>query len=142
MNSTRSGPTKERLLEIGAGVDDAVSESWRIALRGQELSRTLNGFDVAERRSQLNALPAATDERAESLRSQLASYDAIAATSARTENELRSLVGRLDEAAARGAELAVASGETGALDALGSDVSGVVDELDALRLALEELGKG
>jgi hypothetical protein len=143
VDAARPGPTRDRLVAIGAGVDDAVLECWRIARRGHELTRTLNGFDVTARRAQLAAAPPDDDSGGTgSLRAQLESYDSIAATSARTERDLRLLVGRLDEAAARGAELTVVSGQDDALDALGTDVSGVVDELDSLRLALEELGRG
>jgi hypothetical protein len=143
VDGARPGPTRDRLVEIGAGVDDAVLECWRIARRGHELSRTLSGFDVTTRRAQLAAAPPDDGTNGTgSLQAQIESYDSIEATSNRTEKELRLLVGRLDEAAARGAQLGVATGQDDALDALGTDVSGVVDELDSLRLAIEELGRG
>jgi hypothetical protein len=143
VDAAEPGPTRDHLVEIGAGVDDAVSECWRIARRGNELSKALASIDVAASRSQIAALrdqPAAADRLA-SLQAQVDSYSSISATASRTETELRTLVERLDEAAARGAQLAVASGEGTALDTLRTDVSDVVDELDALRMALEEIGR-
>jgi hypothetical protein len=144
IDSAPQGPMRERLVEIGRQVDEAVSECWRIALRGHQLRGTLDAMNIARTREQLAAIPAdATDaavrDRAASLRARIDTYDRIAATNGETEQELRLLVARLDETSARGAELSLAATETPRLDALGSEVSGVVDELESLRLAFDEL---
>jgi hypothetical protein len=142
--STQPGPMHDRLAEIGTHLDDAVSECWRIAQRGYELRHALDAMDIARSREQLAAIPAdAKDpdlvQRAAALSSRVSAYDRIAATTAQTEQELRLLVARLEETSARGAELSLTAGAPG-VDALGQEVSGVVDELESLRLAFDELG--
>jgi hypothetical protein len=141
--STAPGPMHDRLAEISTHLDDAVSECWRIAQRGYELRHALDAMDIARSRDQLAAIPAdATDadlvQRAAALSSRVNAYDRIAATTEQTEQELRLLVARLDETSARGAELSLTAGTTG-VETLDQEVSGVVDELESLRLAFDEL---
>jgi hypothetical protein len=136
----RPGPMRDRLTDIGTQLDEAVSECWRIARRGDELAAVLDDMNIASARQQLAAIGSGDDERAEALKSRVASYDRIAATGADTEHQLRVLVARLDEMAARSAELSLSAGE--GLAALGSDVTRVVDELEALRVAFDEIGPG
>jgi hypothetical protein len=141
--STPPGPMRDRLTEIGTHIDDAVSECWRIAQRGYDLRHALDAMDIARSREQLAAIPAgATDpdlvQRAAALNARVNAYDRIAATTEQTEQELRLLVARLDETSARGAELSLSAGTRG-VDALDQDVTGVVDELESLRLAFDEL---
>ncbi len=140
---TPPGPMHDRLAEIGTHLDEAVSECWRIAQRGYDLRHALDAMDIARSREQLAAIPTdATDpdlvQRAAALSSRVSAYDRIAATTEQTEQELRLLVARLDETSARGAELSLTAGTTG-VDALGVEVDGVVDELESLRLAFDEL---
>jgi hypothetical protein len=59
------------------------------------------------------------------------------AVSQDTRDRLRLLDARLDELVARSAEVSVGAGDTGGLS---DEVDGVVTELEALRLALEETG--
>ena len=66
----------------------------------------------------------------------------MAASSADAERQLRLLVARLEETATRGSELALTSGADAGLAALGTDVTHVVEELEALRLAFDELPPG
>ncbi len=141
--AAQPGPMRDRLLEIRGQLDAAVSECWRIARRGNDLRGVLDGMAIARTREQLAAIPITESDpsvvdRADSLRSRVATYDRIAATTVDAEQQLRLLVARLEETSARGAELSLTTGE-GGLAALGTDVSGVVDELEALRLALDEI---
>jgi hypothetical protein len=143
LTSTPAGPMHERLAEIGTHIDDAVSECWRIAQRGYDLQHALDAMDIARSREQLAGIPTdATDpdvvQRAAALSSRVAAYERIAATTEQTEQQLRLLVARLEETSARGAELSLTAGTPG-VDALDQEVSGVVDELESLRLAFEEL---
>jgi hypothetical protein len=144
LSATAPGPTRDRLAEIGAEVDAAVSECWRIARRGDDLGQALDGMAVARARQELAAIgadetdPAVTGQ-AEALRSRIASYDRVAASSADAERQLRLLVARLEETATRGTELSLGAGADPTLAALGSDVTHVVEELEALRLAFDEL---
>jgi hypothetical protein len=142
--SVPAGPMHDVLAGIGTQVDEAVSECWRIARRGHDLGQVLDGMTIARTREQLATIAAdETDPdvigRADALRSRLASYERVAATSADAEQELRLLVARLEETSARGAELSLTAGADPGLAALGSDVSQVLDELEALRLAFDEL---
>ena len=108
--ATPPGPMHDRLTEIGSHLDDAVSECWRIAQRGDDLRHALDAMDIARSREQLAAIPAdATDpdvvQRAAALTSRVDAYERIAATTEQTEQDLRLLVARLEETSARGAEL-------------------------------------
>jgi len=141
---TSAGPTRDKLEGIGAEVDAAVSECWRIARRGDDLGNALDGMDMAQVRQQLAAIDAdetdpAVTGQADALRSRIATYDRVAASSAETERQLRLLVARLEETATRGTELSLTTGADPGLAALGTDVTHVVEELEALRLAFDEL---
>jgi len=144
---TAPGPTRDELAGIGGEVDAAVSECWRIARRGDDLAHALDGMAVTQARQQLAAIapdetdPAVTGQ-ADALRSRIATHDRVAASTADAERQLRLLVARLEETATRGSELALTSGADPGLAALGSDVSHVVEELEALRLAFDELPPG
>ena len=105
---TPAGPTRDTLEGIGAEVDAAVSECWRIARRGDDLGNALDGMGVAQARQQLAAIAAdetdpAVAGQADALRSRIATYDRVAASSAETERQLRLLVARLEETATRAA---------------------------------------
>jgi hypothetical protein len=144
---TPPGPTHDALAGIGGEVDAAVSECWRIARRGDDLGQALDGMAVAQARQQLAAIAAdetdpAVTGQADALRSRIATYDRVAASSADAERQLRLLVARLEETATRGSELALTSGADAGLEALGTDVTHVVEELEALRLAFDELPPG
>jgi hypothetical protein len=138
------GPMRDRLVDIRGQLDAAVSECWRVARRGNDLRSVLDGMAIARTREELATIAAADEdpsvvERADSLRSRAATYDRIAAATSDAEENLRLLVARLEEASARSTELSVTTSDSG-LAALDTDVSGVVDELEALRLALDEVG--
>ena len=94
-----------------------MSECWRIARRGNDLGQALDGMAVARARQQLAAIPAdetdpAVTGQADALRSRIASYDRVAASSADAERQLRLLVARLEETATRGTELSLGPGPT------------------------------
>jgi hypothetical protein len=141
--SSRPGPTRERLGDIGARVDEAVRECWRIAQRGHELRSVLSGMNIAATRTQLDAVGTDPElaDRAASLQARVESYDRVARGGTDTENQLRLLVARLEETAARGAELSLVASEDPALAQLGTDVTEVADELEALRQAFEETAR-
>ena len=144
LSSTPPGPMRDRLTEIGTHIDDAVSECWRIARRGDDLAHALDGMAVTQARQQLAAIaPEETDPavtgQADALRSRIATHDRVAASTADAERQLRLLVARLEETATRGSELALTSGAGDGLAALGTDVTHVVEELEALRLAFDDL---
>jgi hypothetical protein len=137
------GPMRDRLSDIRGQVDAAVAECWRVARRGNDLRSVLDSMAIARTREQLAAIAAADEdpsvvERADALRSRAATYDRISAATSDAEEHLRLLVARLEEVSARGAEISVTTSDSG-LAALDTDVTDVVDELEALRLALDEV---
>jgi hypothetical protein len=150
---TRAGPLRERLGEIGRGVERGVGEVWATARQGDVLRSARRRVDrpaierrlddarsLAQRSASLE--PLSLDDTAartvESLEGQLASAQRLDEVSARAEQHLRLLTAQLDEAVARAAELAAAAADVSALAGVGDDVDHVVEEMEALRLALEE----
>jgi len=145
------GAVREQLLAIGGRMDDAVDECWAIAQQGNRIDRTASQMRIEVTRKQLADLeadPAAAErdqERVASLQARVDSHARLVQAARDGEEHLRLLEARLQESAARGAELAVAGASaTAPVAALESEVGSVTNELEALRAALEEtsqLGK-
>ena len=150
VRSARPGPLQDRLREIQDRVDTGVREVWRIARRGHDLVDARRRMDPdAIRREVDNAEALATGATSEttqrtieSFRAQLASLERIEAVISDADSRLRLLNARLDEAAARTIELSVQASEVSDLGGLGDDVDQMVDEMEALRQAIEETGGG
>jgi hypothetical protein len=147
VKSTREGPIRDRLASIGSRIDTGVEDVWRVANRGQELSRARAQLDPTTAKAELERtqveLAASPNSRhlqaaVESLQSQLASAERMAATVVEAEQQLRLLDARLDETVARAIELSVGTGDEAGLRGLDSDVGDIVNELESLRLALED----
>ena len=149
VDRAREGPTRDRLAEIDERVGTGVLEVWRIAQRGHALAEARGRVDPAAIRRKLEAAEAGpaggtvTPERTtEALSAQLATADRLERVIADADSRLRLLNARLDEAAARTIELSVQAGGVAELSGLGDDVDTMVDEMEALRLAIEETGGG
>ena len=154
----RPGPLRDRLGEIARRMDEGVQEVWVTAQQGQSLRGARRRIDVPalERRlGDARALeaqhsaddPLSIDDTAtrtvQSLEAQLDSARRLDDVTSRAEARLRLLQAQMDEAVARAAELAAASAaDATALAGLGDDVDHMVEELEALRLALEETSGG
>lgn len=148
VNGTRAGPLRERLQEIGARVETGVEEVWRVACQGHAFERALGHLDVRRTAAELERVEANRgqpwaagtnlDRTAEALRSQLASAERMYATVRQAGDTLQLLNAQLDESVARAIELSVTAQDVSDLEALGSDVESVVQEMEALRQALEE----
>ena len=148
---TTPGPLRERLGLIGERIATGVEECWRIARQGDVLVGAIRQVDVADARDQLDRLrreggrvePGSSRHRTvEALQAQIASADRLEATARRAHDDLLMLNARLDEAVARAIELSVHAGSVDELNSLGTDVEGVVDDMEALRQGLEEAGRG
>lgn len=150
VQTTPSGPLKERLSSIASRVDEGVHEVWTIAQRGHRLAMSIDDLGIAKVRAELrgaeeavrrNADPARTptlQATRDSLQAQLDSAQRLASRGVSTIDRLRELDAKLDELVARGTELSIAGSED-AFDALRGDVDAVVTEMEALRRGMEEV---
>jgi hypothetical protein len=134
VRSAPEGPLRDRLDSMGSQVSRGVDECWQIARRGDELDETLSRLKASSLTDQRRrASDAATRD---SLDRQIAAVDRITTTRDDTDRRLRELTIRLGELVTQAAEI-VASGH--ASDELGSAVDEVVLQLEALRLAVNEV---
>lgn len=142
VRSTRSGPIKERLEELATKLDAAVNESWRIAVRGDEIDAALSQLNPQRAQAELQRLRDSTDAHqaaaVASLEATIASGRRMQAVSTSTRSQLQLLDTRLEELVARAAEVSVGAGDGGVL---GNDVDDLVTSLEGLRLALEDTNR-
>lgn len=147
VRQTAAGPLRERLTEVGGRVHAAVQEAWEIAKRGHALDKAVSALRIEDVRRQLaeaergSATAAGSSEReavVRSLRNQLQSAERLAGVADDARDRLRRLNAELDESVARAVELSLSGVDVAALQPLGSDVEGLVLELESLRQALEE----
>lgn len=143
---TRPGPMRDRLASLADRLQQGVVDCWRIASRGDDIDAALAHLSPAEARRELDdarqqiavrGSTPALESTVASLEAQLASAERLRAVSIDAQDRLRLLDARLDELVARAAEVSVGAGDTGGLS---DEVDGLVTELEALRLALEETG--
>jgi hypothetical protein len=154
VDSTPSGPLRDRLESIGERIDEAAREIWVLAKDGHTLNGALKAVNITEINqrvaSSTEALQGAAPERVASLQASLDSaiarqQSAVRLSAQRTslEDRLRELDGKLQELSARGVELSVSGSTADAdpgLDTLRSDVDNVIVEMEALRQAMVETG--
>jgi len=132
-----AGPLQDRLTTIGAQLERGVAEAGRVARRGQTLEDVRRQIDTRSILSELQRVEAVAqvsptednslNRTAEALRAQLA-----------TRDRLGLLDARLDEAVARSLELSVRTDDPDQLGGVNSTVDEVLEEMEALRLALDE----
>lgn len=137
------GPLADRLAGVAERLDTAVVEAWRIAQAGDLLTRGRRQIDVAGISAELDAVrrsppTARTDQMVQALESQLASASRLDSTIADANDRLMLLDARTDEAVTRAVELSVSQADPDSVAALDADVNGIVGDLEALRLAIEE----
>ena len=152
VEGAREGPMRDRLREIEGRVDTGLDEVWRIARRGHALVDARRRVDPDAIRRDIAATQANADQpwaagstldrTMESLRAQLATVERLERVIQDADSRLRLLNARLDEAAARTIELSVQAEDVAELGGLGHDVDVMVDEMEALRQAIEETGGG
>ncbi len=143
----RDGPLKANVMAVDSRLDDAVNECYRVAKRGEMVSGARRGINDREVAAELARAQAGTDggtsaetreRRVASLQSQLESAARMDALIASTRDQLLLLNSRLDEAVTRAIELSV-SNQSDGVGELGSDVDHIVDDLQTLRLAMEDV---
>ncbi len=146
-----AGPIRTRLEAIGERIDDGIHEAWRIARRGAQLVVAREGIDADAARRELARVEADADatwaagsniERtAQALRSQIETAERLDTVLSDVRSQLQLLDARLDESVARAIELSVRVGDVDDLVGIDADVDGLVHEMEALRLALEETSR-
>jgi type IV secretory pathway TrbD component len=136
---TGGGPLRERLEEIGHGIDRSVAACWDVARRGQALTDARRAIDLRALERTLDEHPAG-DPRHEAAAAQKASHDRLRTREEQTRERLEVLEAQLQRAVVSAGELATRSGAREDADEIAARVDDVVMELDTLRLALDEIG--
>ncbi|HTO01021.1 MAG TPA: hypothetical protein VL068_10130 [Microthrixaceae bacterium] len=140
------GPLKDRLTLMGERLRTGIDEASRIAHAGNQLSSGRKQIDTARIRSELAVASSGTktprsEQTINAIKSQLSSAERLDATIAETLDKLRLLDARIDETVTRAIELSVSQSDTddlGSLGGLGSEVESIVNDMEALRQAVEE----
>lgn len=144
LRSTRSGPLKERLLEVRDSVDAGVRECWEVAKQAQAISTARKAIDVPSLRKRLESFEGRDDDTSTAeaaVRSQIESADRLDAVIHDVTGRLEILEAQLTEAVTRAIEVSALAGHDDDLTGVGVAVRQVVDDLEALRAALVESGR-
>jgi len=131
------GPLRQRLGTLGLRVDDAVAEIWDIAQAGHRVGRARRSIGPAAPPSALPP-PVAAEAAATHEETAARLADAVAST----EQRLASLDAQLGAAVTRAIEITATAGTSAEFGDLEGDLTRLVDEMDALRLAVLELDPG
>jgi hypothetical protein len=146
VDAASDGPLKDRMETIVARLDSGLQETFRIARRGDQIDDTVRRLDPPALRSKLESLRKRNevtpspdlDAAIASVENQLESTERLKLESTRTADTLRLAQTRCDELVSRAAEVSIGAGDT---DAYEHDVDDLVDELESLRLAVEETNR-
>lgn len=147
VKSFQPGPLRDSLSAVSAQMEEAVAECWRVAKQGQVVADARKRINDREVRWELQQAQYAANQgghndvqasRVAALEAQLATAGRMDALVQSTKDQLDLLNARLDESVTRAIELSVSnhSGEAGTLTA---DVGAIVDDLESLRMAIEEV---
>lgn len=142
VTNTADGPIRERLQTIHTRLGDGVEEVWQISNLGQTLADNRRRVDLNDLKRRLAKAEDAGGDNASqvsALGSQLESASRLDERLETTTARLDTLDAQLKDTATRALELSTV-GEIGAAESLVSNVDHMVDELEALRLGLEEAG--
>ncbi len=146
-----AGPLRAELTEVGQRVAEAVRECWDIANRGVALDRARSNLGLSSATNELDRLRGERTLRAQqgmdlssidrafaAVQRQLAAGQRVEAAAFEARDRLRVLNAQLDEAVAAVVEMSLRPTADRSAGALRGQVDGIVDELEALRLALDE----
>lgn len=131
---TQPGPLRDRLVSIGRKVDQGVRDCYQIGQHGHALDAAIRALDAESLHSRLQV----SDDPVvrTSIESQLASIERIRVRRDATDERLRVLQTRMGELASQAAEVSAGVDHT---EQLGTALDDVVQELEALRLAVAEI---
>jgi len=146
-----AGPLRSELTEVGERVDEGVRECWEIANRGVTLDRARTQLGLGQAANEVDRLKGERDLRAQqgmdlgsidqaisAVQRQLAAGRRVEAAAFEARDRLRVLNAQLDEAVAAVVEMSLRPSADRTAGAIRGQVNGIVDELEALRLALDE----
>ena len=145
-----AGPLRSELTEVGERVNEAVRECWEIANRGARLDLARRQLGLSQAAGELDRLKgerglraqqgmdiASIDRAINAVQRQIAAGQRIEASAFEARDRLRVLNAQLDEAVAAVVEMSLRP-SAGSAGLVRGQVNGIVDELEALRLALDE----
>ena len=142
IRSTRAGPLRDRLSEIGATLQHGVEVCHTIAFRGAAISRARRRIDVTAISRELASIPRdgrdANVQTIAALQAQLDTAGRMDEIIRDAHDRLRLLNARMDESVARASELSVKAEDVNELEGLGDNVGDLVTQLDAMRQALDD----
>ena len=137
------GPLKQRLQAVADDLERGLREAYRIARRGDEIDTAVNRLDPVALRSRLRTLEGRADAELtpeqqaaiDSVHKQLETAERLKVQARGTADQLRLTQVRLDELVARASEVALGTAEP---DTYARDVDNLVEQLEALHMAVEE----
>ena len=141
---TRTGPIRDHLARVASRLDDAIAESWRIAVRGNDIDGAIGQLSTTQADRELATLQAQqtqsgsspdVESTIRSLEAQISSGRRMQEVSISTQNRLRLLDARFAELVARAVEVSVGSADSAVL---GDDVDDLVNDLEGLRQAMDD----
>ena len=143
LQGVKAGPLRDRLADLGDRLTTGVDEAWRIASAGDQLANGRRQIDTARVHAELQqarAMPPTerSGQTIAAIEAQLASAARLDATINDTYDRLRLLDARIDETVTRTVELSVTQTDADAIGGLGDEVESIVDDMEALRQAVEE----
>ena len=138
VKAMQPGPLRDRLTDLGGRISDGVQTCWRIASQGASLQKGLQQFDVKaiERGLANNDTPKPARD---ALVAQQASFERVQNVWQEARDKLRVLNAQLDEAVARAVELSLSSADPSDARLLAGDVDSLLDDLESLRRAVDEV---
>lgn len=145
------GPLRLELAEVGRRVAGAVHECWEIANRGVALDEARRDLGLGQATNELERLKGERTLRAQqgmdlvsidqamtAVQRQLAAGQRVEAAAFEARDRLRVLNAQLDESVAAIVEMSLRPTADRSAGEIRGQVNGIVDQLEALRLALDE----
>ena len=136
--SLPDGPLRQRLVLLGDRVDEATSEVWSIAQAGHRLSQARRAIGATDHAT------ATLDDADPLVSDALAVHEDAAGrvddTIAATERRLAARDAQRGAVVTRAIEVSATAGTSVDLGGVEGDLAQLVDEMESLRLALDELG--
>ncbi len=145
------GPLRTELAEVGQRVTEAVRECWEIANRGVALDQARKDLELSQASNELDRLRGdralragqgmdlgSIDRAINAVQRQLAAGQRVETAAFEARDRLRVLNAQLDESVASVVEMSLRPPADRSAGDIRGQVDGIVDELEALRLALDE----